>query len=254
MGMTERIRPPKLADSIAHHLERLILEGSLRPGERLLPERELAARFDVSRPSLREALDKLEGRGLLSSERGGATEVAPLLGEGFCGPIREVLTGHPEAVLDYLEFRRLVESSATALAALRATDIDRASLTRRFAAIEAANQAGDRSLEAEAGTQFHLAIYEASHSLVMMHVMRALMGLLGHDELYSRAMLYRRQAVRDLLFNQHRAILDAVLAGDPAAAQAAAEAHIDFTRDALREIAEADARLDASLSRIGGRQ
>jgi GntR family transcriptional repressor for pyruvate dehydrogenase complex len=79
--MTEPIRPAKLADAIAERLERLILEGSLRPGERLLPERELAQRFDVSRPSLREALEKLEKRGLLTSGRGGATHVAPLLDE-----------------------------------------------------------------------------------------------------------------------------------------------------------------------------
>ena len=51
--MTEPVRPAKLADAIADHLEKLILEGSLRPGERLLAERELALRFDVSRPSLR---------------------------------------------------------------------------------------------------------------------------------------------------------------------------------------------------------
>jgi GntR family transcriptional repressor for pyruvate dehydrogenase complex len=249
--MTERIRPPKLADSISHHLERLILEGSLRPGERLLPERELATRFDVSRPSLREALDKLETRGLLVSERGGATRVAPLLGEAFTGPIRELLNSRPDAVLDYLEFRRQVEGAATGLAALRATEIDHVCLKRRFEAMETANAAADHAAEAEAGAEFHLAIYEASHNLVMLHVMRALSDLLCHDVFYSRAMLYRRQAVRDLLLDQHRAILDAVLAGDEAAARAAAETHIDFTRDALRQIAEADARLDASLSRIG---
>ena len=76
--MTEAIRPAKLADTIADHLEQMILEGSLRPGERLLAERELAQRFDVSRPSLREALEKLEKRGLLTSGRGGSTFVAPL--------------------------------------------------------------------------------------------------------------------------------------------------------------------------------
>ena len=71
--MTEPIRPAKLADTIADRLEQLILEGSLRPGERLLPERDLAVKFDVSRPSLREALDKLEKKGLVYAGRGGAT-------------------------------------------------------------------------------------------------------------------------------------------------------------------------------------
>ena len=49
-----KIRQPKLSDVIEQQLEHLILEGTLRPGEKLLPERELAKQFDVSRPSLRE--------------------------------------------------------------------------------------------------------------------------------------------------------------------------------------------------------
>lgn len=58
-----KIRQPKLSDVIEQQLEHLILEGTLRPGEKLLPERELAKQFDVSRPSLREAIQKLEAKG-----------------------------------------------------------------------------------------------------------------------------------------------------------------------------------------------
>lgn len=248
--MSERIRPPKLADSIAHHLERLIVEGSLRPGEWLLPERELAARFDVSRPSLREALEKLEARGLLVSERGGATRVALLLGDAFRGPIRDALARRPETVFDYLELRQLVESEATALAAIRATPTDRLTLSERFAAVETAHRSDDLSRLAETGAEFHLAIFEASHNLMMMHVMRALSEMLRDDVFYRRATLYQRQGVRDPLLEQHRAIFAAVMAGDPVAARTAAADHVAFTRAALAEIAAADARLDASLSRI----
>ena len=67
----EAVRNPRLADAIAAHIERLILEGALRPGERLASERELSERLEVSRPSLREAFDRLEERGLLQTTRGG---------------------------------------------------------------------------------------------------------------------------------------------------------------------------------------
>ncbi|MCL5186551.1 GntR family transcriptional regulator, partial [Escherichia coli] len=53
-----KIRQPKLSDVIEQQLEFLILEGTLRPGEKLPPERELAKQFDVSRPSLREAIQR----------------------------------------------------------------------------------------------------------------------------------------------------------------------------------------------------
>jgi len=55
-----KITQPKLADSIVAELEQMILEGSLQPGQKLPPERELAIQFQVSRPSLREAIQRLK--------------------------------------------------------------------------------------------------------------------------------------------------------------------------------------------------
>lgn len=248
--MTEPIRPAKLADTIADRLEQLILEGSLRPGERLLPERELALKFDVSRPSLREALDKLEKKGLVYSGKGGATHVAPLLGDGFTGPLSSVLQTRPETTFDYLEFRAIVEGSAAYLAALRGTDVDRELVRECFERMEKAHGEEDSSSEADADADFHLSIYEASHNVVMLHIMRSLSDMLRNDVFYNRAKLYARRGVRELLLEQHRTVYTAVMAGDPSAAQMAAEAHINFTRDALMEIAKADARLEVSLRRI----
>jgi GntR family transcriptional repressor for pyruvate dehydrogenase complex len=248
--MTEPIRPAKLADAIAERLEQLILEGSLRPGERLLPERELAQKFDVSRPSLREALDKLEKRGLLYSGRGGATHVAPLLDEGFTGPLSAVIRNSPDMTYDYLEFRAIAESSAAYLAALRGTVVDRRLIEECFEAMEAAHQQEDPTDEANADADFHLAIYEASHNLFMLHVMRSLSEMLRNDVFYNRATLYLRRNVRELLLGQHRAIRDGIMAGDAEAARQAALDHMNFTRGALKEIEKADARLEVSLSRI----
>lgn len=75
-----KIRQPKLSDVIEQQLEFLILEGTLRPGEKLPPERELAKQFDVSRPSLREAIQRLEAKGLLLRR-----EVAEPLCKTACG-------------------------------------------------------------------------------------------------------------------------------------------------------------------------
>ena len=58
--LQQKLKPQKLSDIILAQLEELIVEGSLQPGEKLLPERDLAKKFDVSRPSLREAIQKLE--------------------------------------------------------------------------------------------------------------------------------------------------------------------------------------------------
>ena len=77
--MTElTIRPQRAAEAVARHIETLILEGSLTPDEALLPERDLALRLNVSRPTLRDGLKLLQDRGLLVGERGRGLRVAAL--------------------------------------------------------------------------------------------------------------------------------------------------------------------------------
>jgi GntR family transcriptional repressor for pyruvate dehydrogenase complex len=248
----DRIRPAKLAEAVAAHLESLILEGSLRPGDRLLAERDLAHKLDVSRPSLREALDLLEHRGLLHSGRGG-TYVSRLLGEGFSTPLLEMLEmNEPSSTYDYLEFRGTVEGSAAYFAALRASDVDREMVHGHFTAMEAAHteNVSDPSREADVDTAFHLSIYEASHNLMMLHVMSSLGDVLHKDVLYNRSKLYTRKGVRALLLEQHRAVHDAIMSGDAEAARSAAEAHVAFTKAALHEIDKSDTRLEKSLRRI----
>ena len=68
-------------------LEEMILEGTLKPGQKLPPERELATQFEVSRPSLREAVQKLAAKGLLISRQGGGTYVSEDLGGSFSDTI-----------------------------------------------------------------------------------------------------------------------------------------------------------------------
>ncbi|MCO7042455.1 GntR family transcriptional regulator, partial [Staphylococcus lugdunensis] len=114
-----KIRQPKLSDVIEQQLEHLILEGTLRPGEKLLPERELAKQFDVSRPSLREAIQKLEAKGFLLRRQGGGTFVQHNLWQSFSDPLAQLLSGHPESQFDLLETRHALEGIAAYYAALR---------------------------------------------------------------------------------------------------------------------------------------
>ena len=121
---TQTIRPAKLADAIAEHIQQMILEGSLRPGERLLSERELSTKLDVSRPSLREALDKLIGLGLLTTNAQGVAYVSDSVGRSLRDPL-VLLMDTPEARIDCLELRSVVEAAAASLAAERASEVAR---------------------------------------------------------------------------------------------------------------------------------
>ena len=137
------LKTRRAAETVARHIEKLILEGALRPEEYLLPERELAARLNVSRPTLRDGLKLLEDRGLLMAERGVGTRVAALGAQAITDPLIALLSASPELADDYLEFRDVVESQAAALAAIRANDIDRQMIADCLAAIEAAHAGAD---------------------------------------------------------------------------------------------------------------
>src|ERR1700681_494903 len=142
------IRPEKLGDAIAEHLEKLILEGVLRPGEKLASERDLALKLDVSRPSLRQALEKLQSKGLIETSQGG-TVVAPFLAP-LSPPLAELFADKPRVTADYFEYRRIIEGQAAALAATRATQVERAAMKERCGRMEKAHQIEEPSQEAAA--------------------------------------------------------------------------------------------------------
>ncbi|MFB0488695.1 GntR family transcriptional repressor for pyruvate dehydrogenase complex [Methylobacterium sp. OAE515] len=248
---SERNKAGSAAEAAASHIERLILEGSLRPGDQLLPERELALPLNVSRPTLRQGIKMLEDKGLIVSDTGGARRVAPLA-SSIADPLIELMSTQGQAVEDYLELRATLESMAARLAAVRANDVDRAMLTRCMEQIDRAYAEAEPEQEAEADLDLHIGVYEASHNVVLLHIMRALSGMLRKGVFHNREKLYARSEIRNVLRDQHRAIYDAIMAHDPAAAGKAAEDHMLYTRRVLGEIAAAEARLEISLRRIQG--
>ena len=84
----QKIVASKISSAITRQIEELILQGVLRPGDRLPAERELSETMEVSRPTLREALADLEERGLIATRPGGGTVIAEVLGSAFAAPLR----------------------------------------------------------------------------------------------------------------------------------------------------------------------
>ncbi|WP_068460949.1 FadR/GntR family transcriptional regulator [Hyphomicrobium sulfonivorans] len=247
--MSNVVRTQKIADAIALHIERLILEGALRPGEKLASERDLALALDVSRPSLREAMDALAERGLLKMTRGGAY-VAQFL-TPLMAPLATLYRDNENAAADYFEFRRWVESQAARSAAIRATDVDKSAIRACVAQMRKVHKLSDPTEEARADVNLHILIYEASHNSIVLHVMRALSELLRSNVFFNRHNLYLRPGVRDQLLAQHIAIAEAVLAGNPDLAEKAAADHINYVFGTVEEIQRDSRRLKTSLTRVG---
>lgn len=251
--MAAKIAQLRLSDEIARRLEQRILEGSLRPGDRLAPERELAEEMGVSRSSLREAIQKLASRGLLIPRQGEGTFVTDRLDAGFADAWAAMLEQHPAVREDLLEFRHLLEAKAAECAARRATEADRQRLRICHDRLQEAYEGDDLAIQVERDVAFHQAIAEAAHNVIIGHLSGSLLRLsldqirLNLDEL--RRIPESLVRLRD----QHRRIWAAIDAGQAEDARIAATEHIDFVRRQLSEIERAGARRESAMRRLGER-
>jgi GntR family transcriptional repressor for pyruvate dehydrogenase complex len=240
----------KLSDQIVQQLETMLLEGSFKPGDRLPPERQLAEQLGVSRPSLREAIQKLAARGLLVSRQGGGTYVTARLDNSFAEPWQEMLGKHPELHRDVLEFRRMLEGTVAQMAAERATEADRAHIGKLYAQMEAAHAKADLDVTSKIDVLFHQALADAAHNALFTHLSSSLLNMLHghvHDNI---ANLFAVGTVAEQLLDQHRAVWLAVQARQGLQAKAAAEAHIDFIDHTLSQMREASVRRERSQRRV----
>ena len=245
-----KIEPEKAASAIIHQIEQLILRGVLHPGERLPSERELATRFEVSRPTLRDALAALETSGLIVTRPGAGAFVAQVLGSAFSPPLVRLFSTHDEALFDYLTFRRDLEGMAAARAAEYANETDLEVIRCIFKRMEAAHEKRNPTEEAAIDAEFHLAIVEAAHNVVMLHMMRSMFEMLQAGVFYNRQIMYGKRTTRDQFLEQHRKIYDAIIAQDPDAARSAVEAHLTFIEKAMLQQTRDNRNEDVARQRL----
>ncbi len=232
------ITSEKLSSAVVRQIEELILRGILRAGERLPAERDLAERLAVSRPSLREALAELQARGLLVARPSAGVYVADVLGSAFSPALRDLMARHDTAALDYLAFRSDMEGLAISRACRIGTETDLSVVQAVFDKMEAAKSPEE---EARLDARFHMAIIEASHNVIMLHMMRAMYELLEEGVFFNRQVMFEQSLSHEALLDQHRAINTALQARDPDAARAAVDAHLAFVGKSLTDKARADA-------------
>ena len=251
----DQIRQRRLSDDIVERLEGMILEGTLKAGERLPAERALAEQFGVSRPSLREAIQKLTAKGLLISRQGGGNYVVESLGSTFSDPLLHLLENNADAQRDLLEFRHTLEASCAYYAALRATTVDRERLTQAFEELQDCYSRSDdvsRIEEGAADAKFHLAIAEASHNAVLLHTIRGLFDLLKRNVVTNIGGMYKqRTETRDMLISQHRDLYLAIIEGRAEEAREISSRHILYVQEVLEEVRQEVQRVARAERRKG---
>jgi GntR family transcriptional repressor for pyruvate dehydrogenase complex len=239
----------RIADTVVTEIENQILDGALRPGDRIPSERKLAEDFGVSRPSIREAIQKLVAKGLLVTRHGGGTTVTDKLDAAFMDPWQDMVKDHPLLHRDVLEVREMLEGQAAALAALRATDVDMNRLDQAFAALDEAYANKNLGASIAADVAFHQAIAEASHNVLIGHLTASLMRVI-HDHVANNLKhTHTRPAQWEQLRSQHRAIWKAIKANKADKASVAAKEHSGYIRESIENNALDEHRRVSALRR-----
>ena len=218
-------------ERIAERFVTAIALGEFVPGQQLPSERELAAMLEVSRTTVREALQRLHAAGYVTTRRGrgGGTFVQTGQGAESDEMIRRTLMPAWTELSEVLDFRQLIEQQIARTAAERRTDDDIAAIR---AAVAAYAEAPDREASRLADGAVHHAIAQAAHNTRLTDLSARVRREVsfGFDaEPYS-------PEVRKRAIHQHPEMAEAVIAGDAETAARVAAQHFSLTEDSLREL------------------
>lgn len=246
--------PPKSARLYQSAAERIALDianGQYEIGSRLPAERDLAAAFGVSRPTIREAIIALEIDGLVEVRVGSGVYVVS-------HSPRSAKVKMDIGAFELTESRLLIEGEAAALAAVQVSDEDIEELEQLLADMDAANRT-DATAGESVDRQFHAAVARLTRNSAMVAAVELLWTIRSRSPQCVRTFEKSRGKGRVPVVDEHRAIVDALRARDPVRARAAMRAHLsrvlDYLLDAteVETIQEVKDRMAEQRSRYSGK-
>ncbi|MEM8687993.1 MAG: FadR/GntR family transcriptional regulator [Pseudomonadota bacterium] len=225
----------RLADQLYGQLLEKIVSGQLIEGDKLPSENEISRAFNVSRPVIREALLRLQADGLVYSRQGAGSFVRARPPEGL---IKFAQPSDVASLLRCFEARLPVEGAAAALAAQRASPEDIERIEQNLTELEAA--LNTQAIADQVDFAFHLAVARASGNDFFVSIMTSLNTVITSGIKVTLNMTQRGSNERiQKVFEEHRAIFEAISTGDATGADLAMRYHIHQARaratDRLRD-------------------
>ena len=217
----EAVRKERRYEQVAEQIQKLIAQGTLKPGDRLPPERELATRFGVARSSIRDAVRTLGVMSILEPRQGAGTVVRDLSADSLVVPLATVLVRKRELVSELLDVRRMLEPGLAARAAKNATVEEVLELEDILRRQAVKLRRGEPSIEED--SEFHYVIGKAARNSVVLKVLDVLMDLLRE----SRARSLQAPGRPERSYAGHMRVLRAIKRRDPEAAEKAVRKHLE---------------------------
>jgi GntR family transcriptional regulator, transcriptional repressor for pyruvate dehydrogenase complex len=224
--MFKPIKQKRVYQEIVEQIRQLVAEGALKPGDRLISERELADRLQVSRASIREAFSALDMFGILESKPGEGTFIREVPHDSIIRPLALIFMLYKDSNLEVMEVRTILEGESAALAAMRSTTEDIDKIRGCLDKMEQDVLSG--SIGEVSDAHFHLAIAEAADNKVLVRLMNTVSDLIVETMRYSRQRMFLTPGNKEKLLSQHKGIFQAIESRSPEAAREAMISHLDF--------------------------
>jgi GntR family transcriptional repressor for pyruvate dehydrogenase complex len=245
--MFTKVRPRSVSDDIVDQMISAIFSGNLAAGGKLPPERALAQAFGVGRQALREAIQKLQGMGLLEVRKPQGTFVRDLTADVLRQSLTRIFDGDVGSFLHFLDIRKWMEAMTAAEAAERATTEDLGRIETTLPRLQTAASEDDREALDEADVAFHMAIVAATHNGPLVHLVDTFGDIMWASHGLRLAVL-RAQNLRTIC-EEHAAISEAIRGRAPDRARDAMLHHIEMIRSRVERMYGQGAGTSVGLSR-----
>ncbi|MBM7855029.1 GntR family transcriptional repressor for pyruvate dehydrogenase complex [Desulfohalotomaculum tongense] len=219
------IRTKKIYEEIVEQIKALIADGKLKPGDKLMSERELAEKMQVGRSAVREAFRALEAMKIIEIRPGEGTYIREASADFIIDALTLVLNAGKETARELMELRKILEVECAGLAAKRRTEKDLYSMKRALQQMERDIEEGN--LGEQADLLFHYLVAKASGNAMVLRLMTTISDAMNHIMRKARSKLYRDPALPSKLLEQHWVIYKAIKEKDFAKAQKAMYEHLD---------------------------
>jgi GntR family transcriptional repressor for pyruvate dehydrogenase complex len=228
----QKISSRKIYEVIADKIKEQILSGALKPGEKLPSTKELAEKFQVGRSTLREALSALKAMGLLEIHQGEGSFVRSIDSNHLNLPVFDSLLMSRETVVELIEARKALEISNAALAAEKRTRDDLAKLEEILHNMELF--LGDEAESERSDMLFHLTLANSTHNSLMIRMIDSISTQMQTAIRETRRLeMYSVKTVSKQLWQEHKAIFEAVREQNADDAQLAMKRHLFHVEQVL---------------------
>ncbi len=222
----EPVVQKRVSQKIIEQFVKFIIQDDLKAGDRLPSERELASRFNVSRPSLREALRVLEAIGLLDIQRGGGTFISDFYITPFLSVIAPLFMRKKGYEVEFLELRIMLELKGVELAAKNSRTDKKDLLLPHVLQMK---DASGYEAEVSADIHFHRTIFRLSESYFLQKSAELVESILEYSVSHSRKIIIERIGNTEDLYRQHLRIYEAISEGKVEEAKESMESHLRYT-------------------------